>query len=134
MHVFVCFAVLCNKEGFCVCSSGRNSRRPPQAYLILAGAEPLTFTNIFPYWEKKSDIKVQVLFTTHSFHCGFHHAFGLRLFSWCNVLMHAMGCLSCMNERVLEFSNSLFFVKHEWYIFKNISVTLLYNGSELECH
>ncbi|KAA0725355.1 Supervillin [Triplophysa tibetana] len=39
---------------------GRNSRRPPQAYLILAGAEPLTFTNIFPYWEKKSDIKVQV--------------------------------------------------------------------------
>ncbi|XP_057214187.1 supervillin isoform X2 [Triplophysa rosa] len=39
---------------------GRNSRRPPQAYLILAGAEPLTFTNIFPYWEKKPDIKVQV--------------------------------------------------------------------------
>lgn len=37
-----------------------NSRRPPQAYLILAGAEPLTFTNIFPYWEKDPTIKVQV--------------------------------------------------------------------------
>ncbi|XP_073774419.1 supervillin isoform X2 [Danio rerio] len=38
----------------------KNSRRPPQAYLILAGAEPLTFTNIFPYWEKDPSIKVQV--------------------------------------------------------------------------
>ncbi|KAI2658587.1 Supervillin [Labeo rohita] len=38
----------------------KNSRRPPQAYLILAGAEPLTFTNIFPYWEKDPTIKVQV--------------------------------------------------------------------------
>ncbi|KAK7122880.1 hypothetical protein R3I94_019855 [Phoxinus phoxinus] len=38
----------------------KNSRRPPQAYLILAGAEPLTFTNIFPYWEKDTNIKVQV--------------------------------------------------------------------------
>ncbi|KAI4872381.1 hypothetical protein NFI96_033650 [Prochilodus magdalenae] len=37
----------------------KNSRRPPQAYLILAGAEPLTFTNIFPYWEKDSSIRVQ---------------------------------------------------------------------------
>lgn len=39
---------------------GRNSKRPPQAYLILAGAEPLTFTNIFPYWEKNPNMKVQV--------------------------------------------------------------------------
>ncbi|XP_067225073.1 supervillin isoform X1 [Chanodichthys erythropterus] len=38
----------------------KNSRRPPQAYLILAGAEPLTFTNIFPYWEKNPNINVQV--------------------------------------------------------------------------
>ncbi|XP_077086358.1 supervillin-like [Siphateles boraxobius] len=38
----------------------KNSRRPPQAYLILAGAEPLTFTNIFPCWEKDTNIKVQV--------------------------------------------------------------------------
>ncbi|XP_062859265.1 supervillin isoform X2 [Trichomycterus rosablanca] len=37
----------------------KNSRRPPQAYLILAGAEPLTFTNIFPYWEKDPNLKVQ---------------------------------------------------------------------------
>lgn len=29
----------------------KNPRRPPQAYLVLAGCEPLTFTNIFPYWE-----------------------------------------------------------------------------------
>lgn len=45
----------------------KNSRRPPQAYLILAGAEPLTFTNIFPYWEKNPNIKVQVRYSTHSF-------------------------------------------------------------------
>ncbi|XP_066519033.1 supervillin [Hoplias malabaricus] len=37
----------------------KNSRRPPQAYLILAGAEPLTFTNIFPYWEKDPNNRVQ---------------------------------------------------------------------------
>uniref|UniRef100_A0A7N6ADG8 HP domain-containing protein n=1 Tax=Anabas testudineus TaxID=64144 RepID=A0A7N6ADG8_ANATE len=30
----------------------KSPRRPPLAYLILAGCEPLTFTNIFPYWEK----------------------------------------------------------------------------------
>ncbi|XP_060921260.1 supervillin isoform X2 [Labrus mixtus] len=29
-----------------------NPRRPPQAYLILEGAEPLTFTNVFPRWER----------------------------------------------------------------------------------
>ncbi|KAG7234780.1 hypothetical protein INR49_003994 [Caranx melampygus] len=29
-----------------------NLRRPPKAYLILEGCEPLTFTNIFPRWEK----------------------------------------------------------------------------------
>ncbi|KAM6914296.1 supervillin isoform 7-T7 [Lycodopsis pacificus] len=27
-------------------------RRPPQAYLIFEGLEPLTFTNVFPRWEK----------------------------------------------------------------------------------
>ncbi|XP_060717013.1 supervillin isoform X1 [Tachysurus vachellii] len=37
----------------------KNSRRPPPAYLILAGAEPLTFTNIFPYWEKDPSIRMQ---------------------------------------------------------------------------
>ncbi|XP_062301904.1 supervillin isoform X3 [Osmerus eperlanus] len=30
-----------------------NPRRPPLAYLILDGAEPLTFTNVFPRWEKR---------------------------------------------------------------------------------
>ncbi|XP_051808160.1 supervillin-like [Acanthochromis polyacanthus] len=29
---------------------------PPLAYLVLAGCEPLTFTNIFPYWEKDTSI------------------------------------------------------------------------------
>nr|XP_020461105.1 supervillin-like [Monopterus albus] len=29
-----------------------NPRRPPQAYLVLEGSEPLTFTNVFPHWEK----------------------------------------------------------------------------------
>ncbi|KAF7666598.1 hypothetical protein LDENG_00100350 [Lucifuga dentata] len=38
----------------------KNPRRPPQAYLILAGCEPLTFTNIFPYWEKDPSIAAQV--------------------------------------------------------------------------
>uniref|UniRef100_A0A674BL97 Supervillin d n=1 Tax=Salmo trutta TaxID=8032 RepID=A0A674BL97_SALTR len=38
----------------------KNSRRPPQAYLVLAGSEPLTFTNIFPYWERDPNITTQI--------------------------------------------------------------------------
>lgn len=34
----------------------KNPRRPPRAYLIHAGAEPLTFTNIFPKWEADPNI------------------------------------------------------------------------------
>ncbi|XP_042363517.1 supervillin [Plectropomus leopardus] len=34
----------------------KNPRRPPLAYLVLAGCEPLTFTNIFPYWEKDASV------------------------------------------------------------------------------
>ncbi|XP_068161262.1 supervillin [Antennarius striatus] len=34
----------------------KNPRRPPLAYLVLAGYEPLTFTNIFPYWEKDPSV------------------------------------------------------------------------------
>ncbi|KAM8877906.1 supervillin [Synchiropus picturatus] len=34
----------------------KNPRRPPQAYLVHVGCEPLTFTNIFPYWEKDTTI------------------------------------------------------------------------------
>ncbi|XP_048869049.1 supervillin-like isoform X2 [Brienomyrus brachyistius] len=37
----------------------KNLKRPPQAYLILAGAEPLTFTNIFPRWETDPNVKLQ---------------------------------------------------------------------------
>ncbi|XP_014188935.1 supervillin isoform X2 [Haplochromis burtoni] len=36
-----------------------NQRRPPHAYLILEGAEPLTFTNVFPRWEKSLEPHVQ---------------------------------------------------------------------------
>ncbi|PWA21608.1 hypothetical protein CCH79_00003016 [Gambusia affinis] len=38
----------------------KNPRRPPRAYLVLAGLEPLTFTNIFPYWEKNTSITSKV--------------------------------------------------------------------------
>ncbi|KAK2820392.1 hypothetical protein Q5P01_023351 [Channa striata] len=38
----------------------KNPRRPPPAYLILAGCEPLTFTNIFPYWEKDTSVGSEV--------------------------------------------------------------------------
>ncbi|XP_073713197.1 supervillin isoform X3 [Misgurnus anguillicaudatus] len=37
----------------------RNPRRPPMAYLIDEGAEPLTFTNIFPSWEMRPTKEVQ---------------------------------------------------------------------------
>ncbi|CAL8274407.1 unnamed protein product [Lota lota] len=30
-----------------------NPRRPPMAYLISEGTEPLTFTNVFPHWERR---------------------------------------------------------------------------------
>uniref|UniRef100_A0A8C4NME4 Supervillin d n=1 Tax=Dicentrarchus labrax TaxID=13489 RepID=A0A8C4NME4_DICLA len=39
----------------------KNPRRPPLAYLVLAGCEPLTFTNIFPYWEKDASIASKVM-------------------------------------------------------------------------
>ncbi|XP_075068122.1 supervillin isoform X2 [Mixophyes fleayi] len=35
---------------------GKNSRKPPKSYLIHAGLEPLTFTNMFPSWEHREDI------------------------------------------------------------------------------
>ncbi|KAF5903216.1 supervillin-like isoform X5, partial [Clarias magur] len=31
----------------------RNPRRPPMAYYLEEGAEPLTFTNVFPSWERR---------------------------------------------------------------------------------
>ncbi|XP_029946101.1 supervillin-like isoform X2 [Salarias fasciatus] len=36
-----------------------NPRRPPLAYLILEGLEPLTFTNVFPRWERSSGCHTQ---------------------------------------------------------------------------
>ncbi|XP_064361920.1 supervillin isoform X13 [Dromaius novaehollandiae] len=35
---------------------GKNVRKPPKSYLIHAGLEPLTFTNMFPSWEHREDI------------------------------------------------------------------------------
>ncbi|XP_038579799.1 supervillin a isoform X7 [Micropterus salmoides] len=34
----------------------KNAKKPPKAYLIHAGLEPLTFTNMFPSWEHREDI------------------------------------------------------------------------------
>ena len=37
--------------------TGKNLKRPPpKSYLIHAGLEPLTFTNMFPSWEHREDI------------------------------------------------------------------------------
>ncbi|XP_076851834.1 supervillin isoform X2 [Brachyhypopomus gauderio] len=43
----------------------RNPRRPPVAYLVKEGVEPLTFTNVFPSWEKPAtgDSSVQKTLT-----------------------------------------------------------------------
>uniref|UniRef100_A0A670YE95 Supervillin n=2 Tax=Pseudonaja textilis TaxID=8673 RepID=A0A670YE95_PSETE len=35
---------------------GKNMKKPPKSYLIHAGLEPLTFTNMFPSWEHRDDI------------------------------------------------------------------------------
>lgn len=41
---------------FCV-TTGKNIKKPPpKSYLIHAGLEPLTFTNMFPSWEHREDI------------------------------------------------------------------------------
>lgn len=42
---FLCFGFL-----------GKNVKKPPKSYLIHAGLEPLTFTNMFPSWEHREDI------------------------------------------------------------------------------
>ncbi|KAM9333016.1 supervillin a isoform 2-T2 [Pholidichthys leucotaenia] len=34
----------------------KNEKKPPKAYLVHAGLEPLTFTNMFPSWEHRDDI------------------------------------------------------------------------------
>ncbi|XP_068942524.1 supervillin isoform X16 [Petaurus breviceps papuanus] len=35
---------------------GKNVKQPPKSYLLHAGLEPLTFTNMFPSWEHREDI------------------------------------------------------------------------------
>ncbi|XP_072364463.1 supervillin a isoform X3 [Scyliorhinus torazame] len=34
----------------------KNTKNPPKSYLIHAGFEPLTFTNMFPSWEHREDV------------------------------------------------------------------------------
>ncbi|KAG7281599.1 hypothetical protein CRUP_033709, partial [Coryphaenoides rupestris] len=34
----------------------KNEKKPPKSYLIHAGLEPLTFTNMFPCWEHREDV------------------------------------------------------------------------------
>ncbi|XP_072110032.1 supervillin a isoform X4 [Mobula birostris] len=34
----------------------KNPKKPPKSYLIHAGFEPLTFTNMFPSWEHREDV------------------------------------------------------------------------------
>ncbi|XP_046380954.2 supervillin-like isoform X3 [Haliotis rufescens] len=35
----------------------KNSAKPPTAYLVCAGVEPKSFTNLFPYWEVDETVK-----------------------------------------------------------------------------
>eukprot|EP00057_Strongylocentrotus_purpuratus_P006939 XP_011661413.1 PREDICTED: supervillin isoform X1 [Strongylocentrotus purpuratus] len=34
----------------------KRPKSPPKAYLVYAGLEPLTFTNLFPFWEVREDV------------------------------------------------------------------------------
>lgn len=34
----------------------KNEKKPQKSYLIHAGLEPLTFTNMFPSWEHREDV------------------------------------------------------------------------------
>jgi len=56
--VFLNSLVSCcnNKIGFTFVFLEKNERKTPKAYLIHAGLEPLTFTNMFPSWEHREDI------------------------------------------------------------------------------
>lgn len=46
----------CAMETVLLYCKGKNEKKPPKAYLIHAGLEPLTFTNMFPSWEPREDI------------------------------------------------------------------------------
>lgn len=40
----------------CVFFAEKSDRKPQKSYLIHAGLEPLTFTNMFPSWEHREDV------------------------------------------------------------------------------
>ncbi|XP_043109381.1 supervillin a isoform X21 [Puntigrus tetrazona] len=46
----------CAMETVLQYSKGKNEKNTPKSYLIHAGLEPLTFTNMFPSWEHREDI------------------------------------------------------------------------------
>uniref|UniRef100_A0A8C1KMF8 Supervillin-like n=1 Tax=Cyprinus carpio TaxID=7962 RepID=A0A8C1KMF8_CYPCA len=46
----------CAMETVLQYSKEKNERKTPKSYLIHAGLEPLTFTNMFPSWEHREDI------------------------------------------------------------------------------
>ncbi|MEQ2189300.1 hypothetical protein GOODEAATRI_024038 [Goodea atripinnis] len=45
----------CNTPEMAFVYPEKNEKKPPKAYLIHAGLEPLTFTNMFPCWEHRED-------------------------------------------------------------------------------
>lgn len=51
-----CFSILKLNKHFWFAATDKNGKKPPKAYLIHAGLEPLTFTNMFPSWEHREDI------------------------------------------------------------------------------
>lgn len=48
-----------------LCLPEMNPRRPPRAYLICEGSEPLTFTNVFPRWERSPEAQTRVIQSTN---------------------------------------------------------------------
>ncbi|KAK2886289.1 hypothetical protein Q8A73_020235 [Channa argus] len=46
----------CAMETVLLYCKEKNEKKPPKAYLIHAGLEPLTFTNMFPSWEHREEI------------------------------------------------------------------------------
>lgn len=54
-HISLCFFIKTDYD-LCLGATEKNENKPPKAYLIHAGLEPLTFTNMFPCWEHREDI------------------------------------------------------------------------------
>lgn len=65
---FLILRYLCHLPFLLSVSAAKNEKKPPKAYLIHAGLEPLTFTNMFPCWEHREDIAEiteKVFYFTH---------------------------------------------------------------------